>query len=97
MQPQAVSGSDISLSTDTPQKTFVLTNMAPDLSAGINPGRIIAQVLCEPSNLDSRISRLRTQTWFVITLSCDLKPDIIKLISRKSWILIFNLVSVLSG
>ena len=97
MQIQAVSGSDISLSMDTPQKNFVLTDMSPDLSAGIKSGRVIAQVFCEPSKLDSHTSHLQNQMRFVIVLIFDFKPVITKPTFRKSWILIFKLVSVLSG
>ena len=78
IQSQAVSGSYISLSKSTSRMIFVSDDLDPGLSDSLGPGRGIARVFCEPSNLDPHTSRLRTQTQFVTFLSCDLKYDITK-------------------
>ena len=54
MQPQAVSGFDLSVSNVTTQNIFVLSDMAPD----IDPFQGITRVFSEPSNIDPHISRL---------------------------------------
>ena len=83
MQPQAVSGSDISISNVNSRNIFVSADLAPDLSADIDHVQVISRVFREPSNIDPHISLLQTQTRFVISLSCDLEPDITKPTSRN--------------
>ena len=83
MQPQTVSGSDLSHSKATSQKNCNQDDLDPDISNGLNPGLGITQVFREPSNLDSHTSRLKTQMHFVTPPSCDLKPDTTKPTYRK--------------
>ena len=82
MEPRAVSGSNIYLSKVT-SHIFFSADMDPDLLAGFYNFQGIGQVFFEPSNIDHHTSRLRTQTRFITSLSCDLKPDINKPISRE--------------
>ena len=56
--------------------------MAPDL----DPVQGMSRVISEPFNLDPQRLRLRTHTWFVTLLSCDLEPDITKPTYRKIFI-----------
>ena len=86
MQPQEVSGYDLSLSKSTYQEIFVSTDLFPDISAGLDHVQGIARVFREPSNLDPYTLRLITQIRFVTYLSCDLEPDIIKTTSRKIFV-----------
>ena len=82
MQPKAVYGSDLSLSKVTYQQIFVSADLDPDLDIV----QVIAWLLSEYSNINPHISRLRTNTRFITTLSCDLKHDITNPTSRN----IFN-------
>ena len=63
------------------RKIFILADLDPDLSSGLNPGRLIALVFRKTSYIDTHTSRLWLQTRFVISLSCDLEPDITMTIS----------------
>ena len=83
MQPQEVSGSDISLFKSTYRNIFVSTDLATDISDGLDTVHGIYLVFYEPSNIDPHTSHPWTQTWFVISLSCDLKPEIPKPTSIK--------------
>ena len=84
MQPQAVPVSDFSiLIKPTSRKIFASSDLATDLSSGLDYGVAIAPGFRGPSNHDPHISRLRTQTWFFTPLSCDLEPDITKPTPRK--------------
>ena len=83
IQPKSVSGFNLSLSKDTPRNIFVLADLYPDISAGLDPGWEITQFFCELYNIDTHISHLQTQTWFVASLSFDPEPDITKPTSRK--------------
>ena len=58
MQPQEVSGSDISLSKATYRNIFVSTDLDPDISAVIDPAQGITRVFREPSNIDPHTSHL---------------------------------------
>ena len=78
-----MSGSDLSIYKAILWNIFVSTNLAPDLSSGLDPAHGISQVFCEPSDLEPHISHLWTQTGFVTSLSCDLEPDITKPTSSK--------------
>ena len=81
-QPQAVPGSDIFLSQVTPQNILVSYDLAPDP----DPVQRIARDFNEPSNIDPRTSRLRTQTRFITPLSCDLEPNTTKTNYRKCFV-----------
>ena len=83
MKPKTVSGSDISISKDTPYNILVSSNMDTDLSAGITPVRGIARVFRKHYNIEPHTSRLLTQTRFVTSLSCDLETNITIPTSRK--------------
>ena len=79
MQPQAEPVSDSSILTKlNSRKIFASSDLATDLSSGLDYGLAIAPVFHGPSNHDPHISRLRTQTRFFTPLSCDLEPDITK-------------------
>ena len=86
MQPHSVSGFDISLYKANSWGIFVSTDMAPDISAGLNPCQGISRVFREPSNIDPHTSRLRSQTRFVTSLSCDIKPNITNYTSRNIFV-----------
>ena len=86
MKHQAVSGYDLSLSKVTSRKIFVPSDLAPDISDGLDPVQGIAQVFSEPSNIDLHTSLLITQMKFVTPLSCDLKTGIIKPTSRNIFV-----------
>ena len=58
MKPQAVSVSDISLSKATSRNIFVSTDMAPDISAGLDPVHGISIAFREHSNLEPNTSHL---------------------------------------
>ena len=83
MEPQAVAVSYFSITNPTSRKIFVSSDMAPYPSAGLDPVQAIARVFSKTSNQDPHISRLQTQTRFVITLICDIETEIKKPISRK--------------
>ena len=83
IQPQAVSGSDLSLYKATSWKIFVSGDLVPDITAGLNPVREISWFLHKPSNLYPHISRLQTQIQFVTSLSCELEPNITNPTSRR--------------
>ena len=84
IQPQSVPVFDFSILTKpTSRKISISSDMAPDLSAGLDFDGVISQDLRGTSNHDPHISRLRNQTRFFTHLSCDLEPDITKPTSRK--------------
>ena len=75
MKHHAVSGYDLSLSKVTSQKISVPSDLAPDISDGLDPVQGIAQVFNEPYNLGPHTSRLQNQIRIVTPLSYDLKPE----------------------
>ena len=84
MQPQAMPVYDFSiLIKPTSRKIFASSDLATDMSSGLDYGVAIAPSFRGPSNHDPHISRLRTQTRFFTPLSCDLEPDIPKPTPRK--------------
>ena len=100
MKPKAVYSSDISLSKATSWKIFVSTDMAPDLSAGINPVQGIALVFHETSNTKPHTSHIWTHIELITYLSYDPEPEITKYNSRKvliSEIRISQTVLILDG
>ena len=82
IQPQAVSVSDISLSKVT------------CVNIGINPFKFPIDIT---SDIDPHISNLQTQTWFVMSISCDLEPDITIPISRNIFVLDYLDTDMSSG
>ena len=82
-QPRAAPISDISISRVASEKTFVSAGLAPD----IDPVQGIARFFNEPSNLDPHTSRLQNQTRLITPLSCDIKTDITKPTSQKTFVL----------
>ena len=84
MQPQAVSVYNPSLYTANSWYIFVSTDVALDLSAGLDPVQAITWVLCEHSNIDPHTAHLWTQTGLVTSFSCDLEPDMTKPTPRKT-------------
>ena len=84
IQPQAVPVSNFSiLIKPTSRKIFASSDMATDLSSGLDYGVAIAPGFRGSSNHDPHISRLRTQTRFFTPLSCDIEPDTTKPNPRK--------------
>ena len=83
MQPQSVSGSYLSISKANSRHIVVSTDLAPDLSASIDPVQGVSEVFRETYNIDPHTSHLWTQTGFVTSLSCYLEPDITNPISIK--------------
>ena len=84
------------------RKIFILADLDPDLSSGLNPGRLIALVFRKTSYIDTHTSRLWLQTRFLISLSCDLEPELPWLYPgiffyRLIWILICQQVSIMTG
>ena len=84
MQPQAKPVSDFFILTKpTSRNIFASSDLATDLSSGLDYGVAITPGFRGPSNHDPHISHLRTQTRFFTPLSCDLEPDITKPTPRK--------------
>ena len=87
MQPQAVPVSDFSILTKPNySKIFVLSDLAPDPSAGLDSGGVITRVFSETSNHDPHISRLKTQTRFITPPICDIETEITKPTYRKIFV-----------
>ena len=82
-QPQAVSGSYFSLSKATYWNILFSTDLAPDISAGIDNVQRIYQVTCELSNIEPHTSHLQTQTGLITSLNYDLRPGITETNSRN--------------
>ena len=79
MQPQAEPVSDFSILTKTTSRNILASSdLATDLSSGLDYGVAVAPGFRGPSNHDPHISLLRTQTRSFTPLSCDLEPDITK-------------------
>ena len=74
---------NLGLKKPTSRKIFTSSDLATDLSSGLDSGVAIAPGLRGPSNRDPHISRLQTQTRFFTPLSCNLEPDITKHTLRK--------------
>ena len=62
---------------------FASSDLATDLSSGLDYGVTITPGFHGPPNHDPHISRIQTQTRFFTPLSCDLEPDITKPTPRK--------------
>ena len=87
MKTHVVSESDISLSKDNSHKTFVSTDISPDISAGLDTVQGISRFLRKTSNIYPHTSHLQTQTGgFITPLSCDLKHDITNTKSRNIFV-----------
>ena len=74
------------LEPDITKPTYSKILVSSDMALDLDTAQGISRFFREPSNPDPNTSRLWTQTRFVTPLSCDLKPETTKPISRNIFV-----------